>query len=215
MGPQYCNKIASYKPAVRSPVNFGNISCYVSYPVASYLIYVILIAWSRLCLVKVTELVKFSAFYGTWSFIAVFTRVLHWPKSWASELCLCLPFYVQTIRVVCFLHISQPKPCKHLLSHHVYHILCPSHHLVAQPGDIWQRSSSLCSFSSIQMFRSECCFCTHSCMCVLSLVREASFISIQSNKWNYSCLHFDIGTQEEKRFWTEWRQAFWLSVFTN
>jgi hypothetical protein len=68
--------------------------------------------WSIVLLEKltVTQLVtKYPTFYGTWGFIIMFTRALHWSLSWAKWLHTFHPISVRSIPILSpHLHLGLP-----------------------------------------------------------------------------------------------------------
>jgi len=120
-----------------------------------YLLAYLLTPWSRVLLENVTgsQLVKFSAFYGTRRFITAFTSARHLYLSWAS-LIRSIPQHPTHWRSILilsshlhlglpsgsFLQVYLPRPCI-CLSYHPYALHVPpiSFFSILSPGEYWVR----------------------------------------------------------------------------
>jgi hypothetical protein len=141
----------------------------------------------------VLQLLKnFPTFYGTWRFISMFTRALHWSQSWYTSI-QSIPSHLNSLRSILtlstHLHLGLPSglfpsdfPTNTLYPFRCYPICatCPAHltlldliilTILGKKYKLW--SSSFCSpfqppiissLSLIQIFSSTHCFQTPSPM---------------------------------------------------
>jgi hypothetical protein len=102
----------------------------------------VLTPWSRVLMEKprVIHLLKnFPAFYGTRSFITVFTRISHWSLYWLRWIHSVPPHLISLRSILMFfsslrldiptvlsLWLSHQKACIHSSSPHTYYMPCPS-----------------------------------------------------------------------------------------
>jgi hypothetical protein len=166
---------------------------------------------------------NFSTFHGTWRFVTMFTRALHWSLAWARSIQSIPPhpIYLRSILVLCaHLHLDLlsgfSTNVQYTFLFSPILVTCPAHLMLldliiliilGKEYKLW--IPSLCSFSNLPSLHpssfkifSSAPFSQTPSVCVPSTVSEPNLTPIQNHRQNYSFVYFNfyVFRQQMKRW---------------